>query len=127
VAPPSESSHDTEYLPDCRGGEFCRPAQVEPLSERNGALLSPGESKTPGRSGIRTGLVALSRADDITLTAWKLEGELSWQLYNAQGVAQGAVQSVPSAGKGAAVELKFAAARSLQKPTRNPLICKERG
>jgi hypothetical protein len=33
-----------------------------------------------------------------TLIEWKRDGELSWQLYNAQG----AVESVPSAGKGAA-------------------------
>jgi hypothetical protein len=70
--------------------------------DRKGAVLEPGEVKTPGRSGMRTGLLALSGADGSTLIAWKREGELSWQLYNAQGVAQGAVKSVPSAGKGAA-------------------------
>ncbi len=67
-----------------------------------GAVLPPGEVKTPGRSGMRTGLVALSGADGSTLIAWKRDGELSWQLYNAQGVAEGTVESVPSAGKGAA-------------------------
>jgi hypothetical protein len=70
--------------------------------DRKGTVLSPGEVKTPGRSGMRTGLVALSGAEGSTLIAWKREGELNWQLYNAQGVAQGAVQSVPSSGKGAA-------------------------
>jgi hypothetical protein len=70
--------------------------------DRTGAVLPPGEVKTPGRSGMRTGLVALSGTDGGTLIAWKRDGELSWQLYNAQGVAQGAVESVPSAGKGAA-------------------------
>jgi hypothetical protein len=49
---------------------------------------------------MRTGLVALSGTDGGTLIAWKRDGELSWQLYNAQGVAQGAVESVPSAGNG---------------------------
>lgn len=70
--------------------------------DRKGAVLPPGEVKTPGRSGMRTGLVALSGTDGGTLIAWKRDGELSWQLYNAEGVAQGAVESVPSAGKGAA-------------------------
>ena len=70
--------------------------------DRKGAVLSPGEVKTPGRSGMRTGLVALGGAAGSTLIAWKREGELSWQVYNAEGVPQGAVQSLPSAGKGAA-------------------------
>jgi hypothetical protein len=70
--------------------------------DRKGAVLSPGEVKTPGRSGMRTGLVALSGTDGTTLIGWKRDGELSWQLYNSQGVAEGAVKSVPSVGKGAA-------------------------
>jgi len=70
--------------------------------DRKGAVLSPGEVKTPGRSGMRTGVVALSGTDGTTLIAWKRDDKLSWQLYNTQGVAQGAVESVPSAGKGAA-------------------------
>lgn len=69
---------------------------------RNGAVLPPGEVKTPGRSGMRTGLVALSGTDGSTVIAWKRDGELSWQLYDPRGVAQGPVRSVPSAGKGAA-------------------------
>ncbi len=70
--------------------------------DRTGAVLPPGEVKTPGRSGMRTGLVALSGKEGSTLVAWKREGELSWQLYNAEGVAQGSVVSMPSTGKGAA-------------------------
>ena len=70
--------------------------------DRKGAVLPPGEVKTPGRSGMRTGLVALGGAAGSTLIAWKRDGELSWQRYNAQGVAEGAVKSVPSQGKGVA-------------------------
>jgi hypothetical protein len=70
--------------------------------DAKGGVLPPGEVKTPGRSGMRTGLVALGGTDGSTLIAWKRDGELSWQLYNAQGVAQGATESVPSAGKLAA-------------------------
>ncbi|MCU1259158.1 MAG: hypothetical protein JWO80_2043 [Bryobacterales bacterium] len=70
--------------------------------DRKGAVLTPGEVKTPGHSGMRSGLVALSGTDGSTLIAWKRDSELSWRRYNAQGVAQGEVKSVPSAGKGAA-------------------------
>jgi hypothetical protein len=70
--------------------------------DAKGAVLPPGEVKTPGRSGMRTGLLALSGPEGSTLIAWKRDGELSWQLYDVQGVAQGGVISVPSTGKGAA-------------------------
>jgi hypothetical protein len=70
--------------------------------DRRGVVLPPGEVKTTGHSGMRTGLVALSGTDGRTLIAWKRTGELSWQIYNADGVPQGAAESVPSAGKGAA-------------------------
>jgi len=70
--------------------------------DRKGAVLPPGEVKTPGRAGMRTGLVALSGPEGSTLIAWKRAGELSWQLYNPHGVAQGVVESVPSVGMGAA-------------------------
>jgi hypothetical protein len=70
--------------------------------DRKGRVLPPGEVKTPGRSGMRTGLVALSGTDGRSLIAWKLNGELHWQIYNAAGIPQGAPESAPSAGKGAA-------------------------
>ncbi len=46
--------------------------------DAKGAVLPPGEVKTPGRSGMRTGLVALSGRAGNTLIAWKREGELSY-------------------------------------------------
>jgi len=67
-----------------------------------GVVLPPGEVKTPGRSGMHSGLVALSGLDGRILIAWKRYGELSWQLYNAEGIPQSAPESVASAGKGAA-------------------------
>jgi hypothetical protein len=67
-----------------------------------GGVLPPGEVKTPGRSAMRSGLVALSGIGGSSLIAWKRNGELGWQLYDAQGIPQGAPGSVQSAGKGAA-------------------------
>jgi hypothetical protein len=67
-----------------------------------GMMLPPGEVKTPGHSGMRSGLVALSGTNGRILIAWKRYGELSWQLYNAEGIPQGAPESVASAGKGVA-------------------------
>ncbi len=70
--------------------------------DSKGIVLPPGEVKTPGHSGMRSGLVALSGAEGRVLIAWKRNGELTWQLYDAQGIPQGAPESVPSGGKGAA-------------------------
>ncbi len=70
--------------------------------DSKGNVLPPGEVKTPGHSSMRSGLVALSRADGTSLIAWKRNGELLWQLYDRQGVPQGDPGSVPSAEKGAA-------------------------
>jgi hypothetical protein len=70
--------------------------------DRNGALLPPGEIKTPGHNGMRTGVVALPAADGATLIAWKEKDTLGWQLYDARGAAQGGPGSAKSAGNGAA-------------------------
>ncbi len=67
-----------------------------------GMVLPPGEVKTPGHSGMHGGLVALDGHNGSMLIAWKRNGELSWQLYNPEGIPQGAPESVASAGKGAA-------------------------
>jgi len=69
--------------------------------DRNGKVLPPGEVKTPGRSGMRTGLVALG-AQRATLIAWKHLEELGWQVYDREGRALGAARSARSVGKGAA-------------------------
>jgi len=39
--------------------------------DKDGRVLPPGEIKTPGKSGMRNGLLALSAPDGGTLVAWK--------------------------------------------------------
>lgn len=70
--------------------------------DKNGAMLPPGEIKTPGRSGMRTGIVALCAEDGATLLVWKYSERLCWQLYDAAGVPQGQPGAIASTGKGAA-------------------------
>jgi len=70
--------------------------------DRNSKVLPPGEIKTPGHSGMRSGVVALSAPNGESLVAWKHEDELGWQLYDAQGRPEGLPGSVKSPGKGAA-------------------------
>lgn len=70
--------------------------------DKDGAVLPPGEIKTPGKNGMRTGVQALSAADGATLIAWKNNDMLGWQLYDANGSPQGSPGSAPSAGSGAA-------------------------
>jgi hypothetical protein len=70
--------------------------------DQNGKVLPPGEIKTPGRSGMRTGVVALGAGDGVSLIAWRHQDEVGWQLYGADGNPLGAVGSMKSAGKGAA-------------------------
>jgi hypothetical protein len=67
-----------------------------------GKLLPPGEIKTPGRSGHRTGMLALSGSDGSTLVAWKKDDKLGWQLYDAKGQPSGSTGSARSAGNGIA-------------------------
>jgi hypothetical protein len=66
--------------------------------DRNGKVVAPGETKTPGRTGMRTGLIALEAPDGQALIAWKHQGELSWQLYSADGRPEGSPGSMPSTG-----------------------------
>ena len=70
--------------------------------DKDGAVLPPGEIKTPGTSGMRTGLLALSASDGATLVAWKNKDVLGWQVYDAKGQAQGEPGSASSPGNGAA-------------------------
>jgi hypothetical protein len=60
------------------------------------------EVETPGRSGMRTGIVTLSGADGSTLVAWKNDGLVGWQLYNADGQPSGRSGSAASSGNGVA-------------------------
>jgi hypothetical protein len=67
-----------------------------------GNPLAPGEIKTPGRSGMRTGMLALSAPDGSTLVAWKTGDRLEWQLYGGDGRPSGEPGSAASQGNGAA-------------------------
>lgn len=70
--------------------------------DANGELKSPAEIKTPGLTGMRTGMFALNGSDGSTLVAWKKDDQLGWQLYDQQSKPVGRAGSVKSAGKGAA-------------------------
>ena len=72
--------------------------------DKDGAVLPPGEIKTSGTCGMRTGLVAVSARDDATLVAWRTKEKdaLRWQLYNAKGEAEGKPGSEAGSGSGAA-------------------------
>lgn len=66
--------------------------------DKRGAPLSPPEVKVSGRVGTRTGLLALAGDDGRTLVAWKADGRLHWQLYDASCRAVGKSESIESAG-----------------------------
>jgi hypothetical protein len=70
--------------------------------DKDGRVLPPGEIRTPGTSGMRNGLLALSCSNDVTLVAWKNSGVLGWQLYDGKSQPQGESGSVTSPGGGAA-------------------------
>ena len=67
-----------------------------------GEPFQPIEIKTPGRSGMRTGILALSAPDGGTLVAWKKDEQLGWQFYDADGHRAGAPGAAKSPGHGAA-------------------------
>ncbi len=67
-----------------------------------GAPQSPAEIKTPGTTGMRTGMLTLTAADGGTLVAWKKDGQLGWQLYDPRSRPAGSPGSARSAGNGAA-------------------------
>jgi len=70
--------------------------------DANGSPLTPKEIKTPGLSGMRTGILTISTTDGGTLVAWKKDNQLGWQLYDNRGRPSGASASVRSAGNGVA-------------------------
>ena len=92
-------------VPSAKGYVAAWPTQGEiyfARLDKDGAVLPPGEIKTPGTNGMRTGVLALSAADGATLIAWKNKDTLGWQLYDAQSAPQGNPGTAPSAGSGAA-------------------------
>jgi len=70
--------------------------------DKSGKVMAPGEIKTPGRTGTRTGLIALEASDGRALIAWKHQGVLSWQMYSAEGQPEGSPSSISSQGAGVA-------------------------
>jgi hypothetical protein len=67
-----------------------------------GKLLPPGEIKTPGKAGMRTGMLTLNAPNGSTLVAWRQDASVRWQLYDAKGQPSGSVGSANSAGTGVA-------------------------
>lgn len=65
-----------------------------------GKVLSPGEIKTPGKAGHRTGVTALSASDGSALVLWSKDKRLGWQLYDAQGLAVGRPGTAQTSGDG---------------------------
>ncbi len=70
--------------------------------DQRGRVLPPGEIRTPGRAGHRTGILALSAPDGSSLVAWTKENRLGWQLYDAQGKPDGHPGSAATSGSGVA-------------------------
>jgi hypothetical protein len=68
----------------------------------NGELSPAAEIKTSGRSGMRTGMLALNGTEGRTLVAWTNNGELGWQLYDTNGRPLGPLGSASSPGTGVA-------------------------
>jgi hypothetical protein len=71
------------------------------LDGKGGPSRQP-EIKTPGRSGMRTGMLALCAPDRTTLVAWKKDDQIGWQLYGVGGQPLGRPGSAPSSGNGVA-------------------------
>jgi hypothetical protein len=67
-----------------------------------GEPVPPAEIQTPGRSGMRTGVLVLSAPDGSTLVAWKKDDQLAWQLYRSDGRPSGEPGTAKSPGNGAA-------------------------
>lgn len=70
--------------------------------DSQGNPLSQEEIKTPGRAGIRTGMLALTAPDGCTLVVWKKDNRMGWQLYDAKGRLSGSPGSAQSSGWGVA-------------------------
>lgn len=68
----------------------------------DGTSKTPKEIKTPGASGMRSGVLALPATDGKTLVAWKKDDQLGWQLYDDRGQPSGPPGKAASPGKGVA-------------------------
>ena len=70
--------------------------------DAQGTPLDPQEVKTPGSSGMRSGLLAIATPAGEALVAWRKDDQVGWQLYDKSGAPSGSPGSTRSAGKGAA-------------------------
>lgn len=70
--------------------------------DKSGDVSPPGEVRTPGTTGMRNGLLALSAPDGTTLIGWKSKDVLGWQVYDGKARPQGEPGSIPSSGASAA-------------------------
>jgi hypothetical protein len=70
--------------------------------DANGEPSRQAEIKTPGKSGMRSGVLALSAPDGTTLIAWKKDDQIGWQSYGRGGQPLGQPGFVPSSGNGVA-------------------------
>lgn len=70
--------------------------------DAQGDWFKQAEIETPGRSGMRTGVLSLTGLDGSTLVAWKKDGQTGWQLYDLNGQPSGPTGSVKSSGNGVA-------------------------
>ena len=70
--------------------------------DANGSPTSPKEIKTPGSSGMRSGIIPIATPDGHTMVAWKKENQLGWQLYDDRGRPSGVPGSAKSTGTGVA-------------------------
>ena len=93
----SRRSTAASWRPGRPGG-----GSTSPGIDARGESLPPAEVETPGRSGMRTGLLALPAPDGSTLVAWKKDDRLGWQLYDAEGRPSGEPGAAKSPGNGAA-------------------------
>lgn len=68
----------------------------------DGTPTIPKEIKTPGNSGMRTGISALATTDGGALVVWKKDRQLGWQSYDERGRPVGPPGAAESAGDGVA-------------------------
>jgi hypothetical protein len=71
----------------------------------DGKVLPPGEIKTNGKSGMRSGVLTLSNPAGETLVTWNSNGKVNWQVYDSKGAPAGEPGSADARGKGVAAVL----------------------
>src|SRR5262249_8389361 len=70
--------------------------------DEKGNVLQPGEIKTPGRAGHRTGVLVLAAPDGSACVAWVQDGRLGWQGFDKKGQPSGRRGSAKTNGNGVA-------------------------